>query len=312
VSRLRADSLLVLITLVWGTSFTLVQGAVSHYGVSTFLALRFGIAALVLAPLLLHRGRGVRDALVPGLLLGLLLFGGFYTQTAGLVYTTPTRSAFITGLCVVLVPVLGSALGQRPSTRAWLGVGLGFVGLMILSWGCHLPQLGCTPMDSTRPQLVLGDLLTLTCAVIFACHILAVTHYSRRHAALPLGTIQIVVVAALSAATAATTERPLVAPPASVVYAALFLGLVATAMNFTLQIALQRHTSATHAGLIYSLEPVFAAFCSWLWSGETLTAAVMAGGTLMLTGVVVAELGIGAPFETVAGDERERRPGGAL
>jgi len=304
VSRLRADGLLVLITLVWGTSFVIVQNAVSRYGVLSFLALRFGVAALALAPAWFHRRQEMRRALGPGLLLGLLLFGGFFTQTAGLVHTTPTRSAFITGLCVVLVPVLGLALGQRPAGRAWLGVTLGLVGLLILSWGCHLSLFGCETADQTRPHLMRGDLLSLACAVVFAGHILAVTHFSRRHAALPLGAIQIAVVAALSMALASATERPLVTPPEFVWYAAGFLGLVATAMNFTLQIALQRHTSATHAALIYSLEPVFAALFSRLWAGETLSGAVLVGGSVMLAGVIVAEFSVAEPIEALA-SERE-------
>jgi len=299
VNRVRADALLITITLVWGTSFVIVQGAVSRYGVLSFLALRFGVAALALVPVLRHRQQ-VRRALGPGLLLGLLLFGGFFTQTAGLVYTTPARSAFITGLCVVLVPVLGIAFGQRPTGRVWQGVALGLVGLAVLSWGCHLPQLGCATLDAALPHRAFGDLLTLACAVVFAGHILAVAHYSRRHAALPLGAIQIAVVAVLSAALASTTERPLAAPPVAVFWAAVFLGLTATAMNFTLQIALQRHTSATHAALIYSLEPVFAALFSRLWTGEALTGAVLVGGSVMLAGVILAESSVAEPIDAVA------------
>jgi drug/metabolite transporter (DMT)-like permease len=303
LSRSRADVLLVLITLVWGTSFTIVADALSHMGVASFLALRFTVATLALVPLLLRRGAELRRGLGPGVLLGLLLFGGFYAQTAGLMFTTPARSAFVTGLCVVLVPVLGAVLGQRVSRRGWLGVALGFLGLVILSWGCHLPQLGCAAAEATRPRMLLGDLLALAGAAIFAGHILAVSHYSHHHAARPLGALQIATVAVLSAVLASATERPLAAPSGSVVAAAVFLGLVATAMNFTLQIALQRHTSATHAALIYSLEPVFALVCSWLLGGERLTAATLVGGALMLTGVVVAELGVHEPFEAVAASE---------
>ncbi len=291
VSQRQADAWLVLIALIWGTTFTVVHESVATFPVWAFLALRFGVAAAAFLPTLV-RDRSVLSwpTLRIGVLLGTLLCIGFATQTFGLRYTTPARAGFVTGLNVVLVPLLGLLFGQRPPLRAVVGVALAVMGLATLSWGCYLPGMTCTSAGVAQPQQQWGDLLVLLCAVAFAMHIVAVGRWATQLSVVAVNTVQLIVVAVLAGVMSLVVDRPLSLPAAPVLVAAVYLGLVATALVFALQLKLQRYTSATHTALIFALEPVFAAFFSWLWTGEALTPAVILGGGLMLLGVVAAEM----------------------
>jgi drug/metabolite transporter (DMT)-like permease len=307
VSQRRADALLVLIAVIWGTTFTVVHQAVESFPPLALIALRFSLAAAIFVPLLIRQRAtlGRRGAIV-GVGLGVLLFAGFATQTLGLQLTTPARAGFITGLNVALVPVLGLLFGLRPPPRAVAGVAIAVIGLVILSWGCRLPWLGCAAVATAAPAQLRGDLLVLACAVAFALHIVAVSRWAIRLPVIPVNTVQLLTVAALAGGLALLVERPLPSPTAGVWIAALFLGLIATALVFALQLTLQRHTTATHTALIFALEPVFAALFSWLWIGELLTAAIWLGGGLMLLGVVIAELPVSRA------DRRLTRPADSL
>ncbi|HEX6292653.1 MAG TPA: DMT family transporter [Herpetosiphonaceae bacterium] len=293
MSQRRADLLLVLIALIWGTTFTIVHEAVATFPALALIALRFGCAAAVFLPTLARRRAELtRQVVVVGALLGALLFAGFASQTLGLQYTSPARAGFITGLNVVLVPLLGLGFGQQPPRRAVVGVALAVVGLAVLSWGCRIPWLGCTVGVDATPAQRLGDLLVLVCAFAFAMHIVAVSRWATTLPIVPINTVQLIVAALLATGAAIMSDWPLPAPSWGVWGAALFLGLVATALVFALQLKLQRYTTATHTALIFALEPVFAALFSWLWIGEVLTAAVWLGGGLMLLGVIVAEVSL--------------------
>lgn len=291
MTQRQADALLVLIAIIWGTTFTVVHSAVESYPPFALIALRFGLAALVFAPMLYRRRAALnRRAIGVGALLGTLLLLGFATQTLGLQYTTPARAGFITGLNVVLVPVLGLVLGLWPPPRALLGVGVAMIGLLILFFGCRLPWLNCAVDPTAVAGRWLGDLLVLACAFAFAMHIVAVSRWATALPVVPVNAFQLVVVTALAAGASLLFERPLSMPTAPVWAAGLFLGVIATALVFALQLHVQRYTTATHTGLIFALEPVFAAFFSWWWTGEALTGAIWIGGGLMLLGVILAEL----------------------
>jgi drug/metabolite transporter (DMT)-like permease len=289
MTQRRANLILMVIALIWGTTFTVVHQAVAAFPPLALIALRFGCAALVFVPLAL-RGGVRRHEVKVGALLGGLLFVGFAAQTLGLQRTTPARAGFITGLNVVLVPLFGLLWGQRPPLRAVLGVAIATVGLVVLTWGCAIPWLGCTLETGSTPQQQWGDLLVLGCAAAFALHIVAVSRYATTLPVATVNTWQLIAAALLAGSTALVTERPLPLPSFGVVGAALFLGLIATALVFALQLRVQRYTTATHTALIFALEPVFAALFAWLWIGEQLTGAVLLGGGVMLLGVVFAEL----------------------
>ena len=279
-----ADLSLVLLTLVWGTTFTLVKGALEG-GTSpaVFLVLRFGLAAAVMA--LLRAWRRPRPS--PGLwrdgtLLGLAMFGGFALQTVGLRYTTPARSGFITGLAVVIVPFIARFLyRRRVSASAWSGVVLAVVGLALLT----------RPFDGAASASVrFGDLLTLGCAVSYAFQILWASEFSPRHPILSLTFVQILVTLAGSLAMLPFETRTLV-PSAGLTGTVLFTGLFMTVGAFFVMNWAQRHTSAVRAALIYALEPPAAAAFSRVVTGEVLPPVGIAGGALILLGVLVAEVG---------------------
>ncbi len=289
MTQRRADLLLLVIAVIWGTTFTIVHQAVAQFPPLALITLRFGCAALLLVPVLLRGGVRSQEIKV-GLLLGGLLFVGFATQTFGLQRTTPARAGFITGLNVVLVPLFGLLAGQHPPRRALLGVVVAVGGLAVLTWGCALPWLGCVVNAHPTTQQLSGDLLVLVCAAAFALHIVVVSRWATTLPVATVNTWQLIAAALLAGGTAWVTERPIPQPTIGVIGAVVFLGVISTALVFALQLLVQRYTTATHTALIFALEPVFAALFAWVWIGEQLTGAVLLGGAIMLGGVVLAEL----------------------
>jgi drug/metabolite transporter (DMT)-like permease len=295
--RLIADAALLLVTLVWGATFVMVKNAVSAFPVFSFLALRFALATVALTPLVLWRRRQLaasapagpfagtallnparlRRIALPSLLIGGALFSGYAFQTSGLQLTTPAKAGFITGLSVVIVPVMAALLlRQSPSRNAWIGVGAAAVGLGLLSLTAHL---------RVQP----GDLLILGCAFAFAAHIHLTGHFAPRHDPLLLTLGQVVAVAVFSGAAALIFDKP--APlTGQILFAAAFTGLLATAAAFGIQTLAQRFTTPTHTALIFAAEPVFAGLFSFLLIGELLGPRQLIGCGLILAGMVVAEM----------------------
>ncbi|QRN99437.1 DMT family transporter [Archangium violaceum] len=278
-SRFRADGALLLITAFWGTTFVVVKGALGHGDPYSFLTLRFTLGALALTAVA-RRQMLVPQTLRRGLLLGVFLFLGFVLQTVGLVSTTPSRSAFITGLYVVFVPLLGLALFRRmPRVTSWVGVVLAAVGLRYL-----------TGADVGEGGLSSGDWLTLGCAVAYALHILLTERYAPKSGVVPLVAVQLWVVAVLSALCLPFTETRVEWAPIFIV-AVAFCGLIASAMALCVQTWAQARTTAVRVALICSMEPVFTAVYSVGLGYEMLGVREWVGGGLIVSGVLVAELG---------------------
>ncbi len=283
-STLRADVALLAVTAVWGGTFVTVKDALGAADPFTFLALRFSVGALAAAAL---AGPSLRDARVlrHGAVLGLLLFAGYALQTLGLATITPSRSAFITGLTVVFVPFTSAAVAAWPPSTPWrlpraslLSVPIAAVGLWRL-----------TGVDLTAP-LARGDLLTLGCAVAYACHVAATGRLARGLPPMATVAVQLFVVAALSSLTVPWVEHRLVLGP-SLVGAVLLTGLVASALAISVQVWAQAHTSALRAAVIFSLEPAFAlAFAVVLGLGWPQRDELV-GGALVVAAVLVSELG---------------------
>jgi drug/metabolite transporter (DMT)-like permease len=281
--RLAAEGSLVLVTVVWGTTFVVVKVAVESVDPLAFVALRFGLAALVLLVVCWPRVRGApAGTWVAGGWLGIALLAGFLFQTFGLRETTPARGGFITGLSVVLVPLLDAALTRRwPGRAAGLGVVLSTLGLVLLSAPLDPSELAG---GSWR-----GDLLVLGCAFAFALHIVGVGHFAGRYDACAISAVQIAVVGLLAGAAALILGGQLPSN-ANVWLAVAYMGPIATALVFLIQNWAQIHTSSTHTALIFALEPVFAALFSLLLYGEQLGPRTLVGGALILAGMLVAEL----------------------
>ena len=275
---LNARLMLLTVAFVWGATFVLVKTALAEIGPFTFLAARFWLAFAVLVGLFFARlRRGGRPLWRAGGLLGTVLFAAYAFQTLGLRITTATRAGFITGLFVVLVPLLSALVLRRmPTFTVWGAALLAVLGLALLS----------LPLD---PALAPGDGLMLLCALMVAVHILLVDHQAQHYDPLALGTAQIGTVALLSGLAALLVE-PLPTRLSSGVWGViLFTALPATALALLLQVMGQRHTPPHKAALLLTLEPIFAALTAFLFLDERLGVRGLAGCGLILAAMLLAE-----------------------
>jgi drug/metabolite transporter (DMT)-like permease len=278
----RADLALTAVVAVWGITFVTVHAALAHASTLLFLALRFSLATLALGLSLSGRFRRlerVKESLRAGMLAGICLFGGYYFQTAGLRYTTPSKSAFITALSIVTVPILVWLVHRgvpRPAELAGVVLSVAGLGLMTLAPG--------------NLAVNRGDVLTAICALGFAFHIIVLAHYAPRVSVELLSLGQIATTALVALATFWWAETPRVNWTPGLLAALVVTGLFATALAFTVQTWAQRHTTPTRTALILALEPVFALVASLGVGAERLSLRVAGGGALILAGVLVAEL----------------------
>jgi drug/metabolite transporter (DMT)-like permease len=271
---------LLLVALIWGATFVMVKEAVSQIGVFTFLALRFLLAAFVLALIFWPRLRASSPReFLAGALVGLFLFGGYALQTIGLKYTSVSKTGFITGLSVVVVPLLSTLLfRQKQNLTALVGVLLATTGLGLLTLrGLSMAQ---------------GDLWVLGGAVAFALQIVALGRFAPQMETGSLATIQVATVALLSAPLAWAMEGSLPQMSEQLWFAILFTGIMATSLAFLVQSKAQRFTSPTHTALIFATEPVFAAIFGYLLLQERLGSREILGCALILAGMAVGEIGI--------------------
>ncbi|HEV2299305.1 MAG TPA: DMT family transporter [Candidatus Acidoferrales bacterium] len=284
--RLQADLALGLCSLIWGATFVVVKDALAFSSVFVFNALRFSLAAIVIG-LVYRRALGgiTRSEAAAGALMGFFLFSGYALQTTALRFTSASKTAFITGSGVVLVPVLLTVFwGRRVNHWVWTGALAALAGLYYLT----VPAAGIA-------ELNVGDLYALCCAVAFALYIIFVGRFSSRHSVAALSFLQVAVTAVLNSFSlpilAATRwEIPRVEWNASLVAAILITGLGATALCFSLQVWAQQYATPTHTAILISLEPVFAALTSVIVAGEHLSWRVLAGATLVFVGIILAEL----------------------
>ncbi len=277
--QLKADLALLFVTVGWGASFILTKNALADLPTFNFLAIRFLIAFALSIVLFAGRLKNLnRKTLISSAIVGTILFTGYALQTIGLHFTTTSKSAFITGFSVVLVPLITAMfLKKRPETPAVAGSAMALLGLGLLTLD------GSLTINS-------GDLLTLIAAIAFALHIIAVGHYTAGCDSLMLGIFQIGVVGILSLITSFIVETPIIPGAGPVWINVLLLSIFCTAGAFIVQSIAQQYTTATHTALIYSGEPVFAAIFGYLMIGDVLTHQGFVGAALILGGMLAAEL----------------------
>jgi drug/metabolite transporter (DMT)-like permease len=281
VNRRKADLGLLFNAVVWGSTFVLVQSALKDISPLLFLALRFSLATLAL--LILLRGRpGLRfdwKTFGAGSLAGFFLFAGYILQTWGLRLTTAPKSAFLTGLTSLLVPLLASLVYRnRPQVSEVVGVLVATAGLALMT------------LESRIGSVNRGDVLSILCAVGFAAYIVTLGHFSERMRFELLSVSQLAAAAVLALSLFWWAEKPQLTWRPAVVYAILITGLFATALAFTIQAWAQQFTTSTRTALIYMLEPVFAWITSYLLVGEGLSGRAAVGAALILGGVVLVEM----------------------
>ena len=278
---------LIFVSFVWGSTFVLVKAALDDVSTVLFLALRFSLAALILLLLTALRrrfGKALADrrTLLGGIVTGAFLYAGYLLQTLGLHHTTPAMSGFITGLYIVLVPLLAGVVFRRmPRPLEWTGVVLAGVGMSLMA----LQGSGLGTFRVGR-----GELLTVGCAFAFAVHILLLDRYSKRMSAELLSFLQISCCAAVASLTFSVVEHPVLHWTRAVIVAVLVTAVFATAIAFWVQTWAQARTTPTRAAVIFSLEPVFAWITSWALEGEILTPRAAAGAFCILAGILLVEL----------------------
>lgn len=282
---LRADFLMLITALIWGTGFVAQSVGMDYLGPFLFTGLRFALGAMVLLPLVLRQGRGharhepflPTGLLLGGLCMGLALTIGINLQQVGLLFTSVTNSGFITGLYVIVVPLLGLAIGQKTGMGTWFGAILAVVGMALLSIGDDF-------------QVASGDWIQLAGAFVWGIHVLLVSFFVGRHDAIRLAFIQFITCAVISLLLAAlfedaSLERIWLAVPALV-----YGGMFAVGVGYTLQVVAQKHAIASHAAIILSLEAVFAAIAGALFLEESLSTRGYFGCALMFIGMLAAQL----------------------
>jgi drug/metabolite transporter (DMT)-like permease len=274
-----AELALVGIAAIWGLTFTMVQDAIAILPTLAFLAYRFSAATAIVAPVVWRRLRELpSEGWRAGGLMGVFLTAGYIFQTLGLERTTPSDAGFITGLFVVLTPLLGAlVLRQRISGIAWAAAGVSALGLYLLSGaGGHFT--------------LRGNGLVSLCALSFAAHILATDRAARRYDVGALLAIQLGVAGA-TCLVLAVASGDLQAPHGAKVWSALAVTAVfASALGFFVQTYAQQHAPPARTALILASEPAFAGLFGYLLAGDRLSAVAWLGAGLIMSAIVAVEL----------------------
>jgi len=286
---LKSDGLLLLTAVIWGFAFVAQRVGMDYVGPFTFNGVRFALGSLVLIPFIWYsrrRNRGTRSnppehqsktLLLAGILAGSALFTAASFQQVGLLYTTAGKAGFITGLYVVIVPIMGLGLGQRTHAGTWIGALLAAGGMYFLS-------------ISEQLTIAYGDLLQLAGAFIWAAHVLIIGRFSPRVDVLRLAFVQFATCAVLSMSSAVVLEVITLSDIVQATIPILYGGALSVGFAYTLQVVAQRKAHPAHAAILLSLEAVFAALGGWIMLGEVLTSRGLFGCGLMLSGMLLSQL----------------------
>lgn len=285
----KADLLLLVAAVIWGFAFVAQRIGMDHVGPFTFNGVRFALGCAVLLPFIAWRGKSRRDSkpvdpprsgktvLLGGVFAGCLIFGGASFQQVGLLYTTAGKAGFITGLYVVIVPLLGLIWRQRAGKGQWFGAFLAAMGLYFLSVNEDF-------------VLAFGDFLELVGACIWACHVLLIGRLSPRVDPYKLAFTQFAVCSLLSLATAFCVETVSLEALGQALWPILYGGALSVGVAYTLQVVAQQKAPPTHAAIILSSEAIFAALGGWIVLSEVLSMRGCAGCALMLAGMLISQL----------------------
>ena len=278
MKRLRADLILLLVALIWGTAFVAQRLGAERSGIFVFNGVRFLIAALALLPFIHFHWKVERKQLPFVFLVGLLLFAGSSFQQAGLRFTTAGNAGFITTLYVVLVPILLLLFWrQKVSWLAWVAAVLAVIGGWLLS-------------TSGTFRVAPGDGLELVGSLLWAFHVILIGRLAQRMEPLQLAVGQSFVAGGLSLVTGLLFETYTVAQITASWLPILYLGIMSTAVAFTLQIVGQRHSPPGDAAIVMSMESVFAAISGYLFLGEALQTIQVVGCALIFIAILLAQV----------------------
>ena len=278
-SKFRADIYLLGITIIWGGSFVAVKTALDFSSPFLFLSMRFFLATLIL--FILFRKSIMRidkETLKAGLFIGMLVGIGYGSQTLGLDYTTASKSAFITGTFVILVPIFSIFFEKIiPRKLLWVGVAFAVAGLYLLT----SPEGG---------EFNIGDKYTALGAVAFGAHTVALQLYSKRHDFIQLTFLQVIVTAFIGLFSTLLFETTRFEANYTLFSIIAGTAIFPTVLCFYIMTKYQRHTSSTRAAIIYSFEPVSGALFAYLILDELLGTRGIAGAILIFVGMLISEL----------------------
>ena len=279
-----ANSLLLITAVIWGLGFVAQVLGMNYLSPFAFIGARFLLGAASLMPLVVffyYRNwllqSSLRTVLIGSLVLGVILFAAGSLQQVGIVYSNASNAGFITGLYMVLVPLIGLAFRHRPGLNAWLGTVLALVGLFLLS----------VKVDFSMGY---GDTLLLIGAVGWALHILAIDHFASRAAPLLLALGQFIVCGVLAVGVSVVWETTTWDQLRAATNVLIYAGVITVGVAYTLQVIAQERADPTHAAIILSLEAVFGAIGGYLFLQEQLTSRELWGCTLMLAGMLVSQV----------------------
>jgi drug/metabolite transporter (DMT)-like permease len=303
--KLRAYLLMIFVVAIWGSTFVLIKGALADATPAVFNLARMTLAFVLLGVAYHRSWRAIRPGYIAaGALVGLCLATGYQFQTTGLARTTPSKSAFITGLVVVLVPLLSLIRGLRPPGaraprwNAYAGAALAFAGILLLTAPTVATQPGLSRTSLASIAVLLpdlssinfGDVLTLGCAIGFAFHCLALSHVSPRIPFQPLALLQVGFCAIFMGISLPFIEHPQIHWTPRLLIALIIAAALATAAAFSIQSWAQAILPSTHIALLLTLEPVFAWITSFVFIGERLGMRPACGALLILAGIALTEL----------------------
>ncbi len=272
-------AILLLVTLVWGATFPIIKMATAHLSGVEVSALRFLVAAVVVVPWAVRaRVQTWRD----GGILGVVALVSYVAQAYGLEFISSNRSAFLTSLNVLMVPLLGVVLGVRLTPTTLLAACIACAGIGLMSWdgGAH----------------AIGDAATILAALAYALYVVMLSRRATHHRPAELAATQIIWMALIGAVWLAIQSSDINGTPSVLtrlhdreILSIAFLGIVATAGMLYLQALAQRHVSANKAALVYAMEPVFAAILGWAILGETMSLQAILGGVMVVAAIVYSE-----------------------
>ena len=277
---IQAEIYLLGIVVIWGSTFAIIKGILDQIMPFTFLAYRFFWAAFILGLIFWKRLKNIDKIILgKGFLIGIFLFLGFTFQTVGLKYTTATKAGFITGLSVILVPIISHFfIREKISKNSILGVILAVIGLWFLNYNSSF-------------IFNFGDFLVLLCAVSFAMHIISVGLYARKVDYVLLVMVQLTTAFVLSFLMVLFFERLGIHLyyPSGVWWSIILTGIFATALAFYMQNKFQRYSTATKTAIIFSGEPIFGAIFAYLLLGEKVGLIAWIGGLLIIFGMIISQ-----------------------
>lgn len=278
-AQLKADFTMLVVTLFWGSSYLFMKMGLESIQAFNLVALRFGLAFIIAGLLFYKRLLKVnKQTLKSGFILGTILFFAISFVTIGVKTTTASNAGFLFGLAVVFVPLLLTILfKKRPEKKVVLGVVFSITGIALL-----------TLTDGLK--ISPGDLLIILGALLYAVYIIVTDKCTKETDTISLGVIQLGVTGAMGMVFSFIFEKPQLPTSAESWIAILALGIFCSAIGFIGQTAAQKHTTPTHTGLIFSLEPVFAALFAFIFAGEVLAARGYLGASLVLLGIFISKI----------------------